>query len=578
MAMAPRRHSGQGSVTSLAAGASEGGPSLRAKRCEGGDAVRVELAEGAVRELRGDEDVGDVDALVQGVERRDVAALRAGHDVLDAAAGGDEEAEADRDGAAQAVRRGRRFGEPYPVDARAAAVLRGHGDRDLPDPLQRHLVPVGVLVGVGGLDHDRRAALRRLRLQRRLRHTVGGDALVVGAAGCELADVDAAERQRGEAGVDRVGHVVAVDLVVARVGDVHHRAVRPDATRAVVAGPAEFRELLVAHALEFLGAVARVLLAGARLFIRQHGQAVGEEALRVVVGDPDGDAVGPDAVGVVVGGVEFVLAEQLATHEVVAEEAVLATIKHPHRLVVGPDAARVAIAFGECDVALGEPVPAGEVVREQLLLATVGDPDDRAVGPDTAGCAVALIELELAVLHALAALEVVGVDGIVGALAVLDHPQRRTVGPEAGRAAVAGIEILDVTVDRPLEVLVAGGGAGGAATAADGGQDDRRRGFAGGGFDLRRGLAVADRGGGDDPDGVGHAIREVGDGVGGAAGHHRLGDIGGIGPTAGGFPPLHRVAGDRRATIADIGRAVEPGRQAPGGGLPLQVQGAPSAR
>ena len=60
-------------------------------------------------------------------------------------------------------------------------------------------------------------------------------------------------------------------------------------------------------------------------------QAVGEEALRVVVGDPDGRAVGPDAVGVVVGGGEGVFGEQLPALQVVAEEAGNATLIWPHR-------------------------------------------------------------------------------------------------------------------------------------------------------------------------------------------------------------------------------------------------------
>ena len=116
------------------------------------------------------------------------------------------------------------------------------------------------------------------------------------------------------------GMLYAVDAVVAPVGDVHDVAVGPEAARAVVAGPAQLAELLLADALELPGVVVRVLLAGVRLCIRQHGHAVGEEALRVVVGDPEGDAVGPDAAGVVVGGVELVLGEQVAAGDVVGEE------------------------------------------------------------------------------------------------------------------------------------------------------------------------------------------------------------------------------------------------------------------
>ena len=155
----------------------------------------------------------------------------------------------------------------------------------------------------------------------------------------ELADVHAAERERRQPRVDRVGHVVAVDLGVARVRHVHDVAVRPEAARAVVAGLRQLLELLVTDALEVL----RFGVLGRGRF-RPRGQAVGEEPLRAVVGDPDGDAVGPDAVRVAVGGGELVLGEQVASGEVVGEEAVLPTVEHPHRLVAGPDAARVAVA------------------------------------------------------------------------------------------------------------------------------------------------------------------------------------------------------------------------------------------
>ena len=188
---------------------------------------------------------------------------------------------------------------------------------------------------------------------------VRDDCLVVRAAGVELADLHAAERERGEAGVDRVGHVVAVDAVVALVGYVHHVAVGPDAARAVVAGPAQLAELLVADALEFLrfGVFGRVLIAGVRLFVRQHGQAVGEEPLRPVVGDPHGHAVGPDAARVVVGRVELVLGEQFARLEVVGEERVGAAVQHPHRLLVGPDAARITVLARQLELALLQALP-----------------------------------------------------------------------------------------------------------------------------------------------------------------------------------------------------------------------------
>ena len=215
---------------------------------------------------------------------------------------GDDEAEADADGTAQAARRrpGRvRLGEAHAVDALAAAVGGGHGDRDLPDSGECDLVAVGLPVGVGGLDVDARVGLHGLRRDGCCGHAIARDALVLPARGVELAEVDTVEGQRGEARADGVGHVVAVDLVVVLVGHVQHRAVRPDAARAVVADAAGLLELLVDHSLEgqwFLGR-----LGGRR------GQAVGEEALRAVVGDPDGDPVRPDAARVPVGVIEGVL-------------------------------------------------------------------------------------------------------------------------------------------------------------------------------------------------------------------------------------------------------------------------------
>ena len=199
--------------------------------------------------------------------------------------------------------------------------------------------------------------------------------------------LDAAERERGEPRVDGVRHVVAVDAVVALVGYVHHVAVGPDAARAVVAGPAQHRvgELLVANALEVL----RFRVFGRGPLGR--GQAVGDEALRPVVGDPDGDAVGPDAARVAVGGVEGVLGEQLAALEVVGEERVGAAVQHPHRLLVRPDAARIAVLARQLELALLQALPRGEVVGEEAFPAAVGDPDDTAVGPEAARRPVRLV-------------------------------------------------------------------------------------------------------------------------------------------------------------------------------------------
>ena len=82
---------------------------------------------------------------------------------------------------------------------------------------------------------------------------------------------------------------------------------------------------------------------------------------------------------VAVGRGELVLGEQLAAPEVVGEEAVLPAVEHPHRLVAGPDAARIAVAAGECDVALLGALAAREVVGEEAVAAAVGDPHRRAI-------------------------------------------------------------------------------------------------------------------------------------------------------------------------------------------------------
>ena len=297
---------------------------------------------------------------------------------------------------------------------------------------------VRLRVGIGRLNADISAALHRCRLHGRLRHTLrcphalaadalADDALVVGAAGVELPEVDACEREGAEAGVDGVRHVVAVDPAVALVGHVHHVAVGPDAARAVVAGPAQLRELLVAaHAFEL-----EVLGRGVLLRV-EPGEAVGEEALGDVIGDPDADAVGPDAVRVAVCGVERVLREQFAACEVVGEEGVVAAIEHPDRRAGRPDAAWVVVVGVQCEVGVGEALAAREGVCEELVLAAVGDPDGAAIRPEATRREVGVVELELKLLDALAGGEVVGVDGVVGAVAVLGEPERRAIGPGAG--------------------------------------------------------------------------------------------------------------------------------------------------
>ena len=207
--------------------------------------------------------------------------------------------------------------------------------------------------------------------------------------------------------------------------------------------------------------------------VRRHGQAVGEEALCAVVGDPDGDAVGPDAARVAVRVRERVLGPQLIAGEVVSEERVLHTIEHPHRLAVGPDASCVAVAPGEHDLALLDALARREVVGEEPLLAAVGDPDGLAVGPDAARRAVRLGELELAGRGPLARLEVVGVDRVAGAGGVVGKPDGGAVGPGTRGQLVAGVERLDVALHVPLEVGLARRGTGrsaAATTAAAGGE------------------------------------------------------------------------------------------------------------
>ncbi len=131
--------------------------------------------------------------------------------------------------------------------------------RDLAEVLQGNLVALRLLVGIGRVDVDVAEAMQRLGGDGRLAHAVVRCALVAGGAGVELPDVDVAQRERAEAS-NGVGHVVGVDAIVALDGDVHHVAVGPDASRAVVAGLLQFpglSELLVADALQLLWEIAR---------------------------------------------------------------------------------------------------------------------------------------------------------------------------------------------------------------------------------------------------------------------------------------------------------------------------------
>ena len=218
---------------------------------------------------------------MQEVEGRDVPALGAGHEALDAAPCVDDEAEAHSDGAAQAVGPGLARRLPLPVsqhhavNAHAAAVRRRHRDGDHVDAIERHLVALGLRVGVGveRVDVDRRGALHRGGHDRGLRHACGDDGVVLGAARVELPDADAPERERRQTRDDGVGHVVGVDLRVALVGDVHHIAVRPDAARAIVAGLRQLLEVLDRNAIE------RPAPIGGVLALRPGRHPVGEEPL-----------------------------------------------------------------------------------------------------------------------------------------------------------------------------------------------------------------------------------------------------------------------------------------------------------
>ena len=141
----------------------------------------------------------------------------------------------------------RLLAEPDAVDALAAAVLGGDGDGDLVDPGEQ---PQLVARSAGSLVLRRSGSIGDRRLQcpgprsavrvvdRWRPRRASSRWRSRGCSWRELAEIDAAQLQRGEPRVDRVRHVVAVDPVVVLVGDVHHRAVRPDPARAVVADAA----------------------------------------------------------------------------------------------------------------------------------------------------------------------------------------------------------------------------------------------------------------------------------------------------------------------------------------------------
>ena len=75
------------------------------------------------------------------------------------------------------------------------------------------------------------------------------------------------------------------------------------------------------------------------------------------------------------------------------------------------------VALRELDVALLDTLAALEGVGKEALLPAVGDPDRGAVRPDAARRAVGAVEGELALLE-----EVVGVDGVAGAVRVVEQP------------------------------------------------------------------------------------------------------------------------------------------------------------
>ena len=117
--------------------------------------------------------------------------------------------------------------------------------------------------------------------------------------------------------------------------------------------------------------------------------------------------------------------------------------------------------------------------------------------------AVGAVELELEALHALAGREVVGVNGVGGAVAVLEDPERRAIGPHARGRVVTAPELVDVVLHRPLEVEFARRGAATAATAAAtaaGGRDVRTATHRDRDLDGRQGTVLVD---GFDRDGVG---------------------------------------------------------------------------
>ena len=230
--------------------------------------------------------------------------------------------------------------------------------------------------------------------------------------------------------------------------------------------------------------------------------------------------------GVAVGGVEGVLGEQFAAREGVGEEPVRAAVQHPHRLPVRPDAARIAVARGERELALLDTLPVRQAVGEEPLAAAVRDPDGLAVGPEAAGRAIRLGQLELALAEAFAAGAVVGVDLVVGALAVLGDPEGLAVGPETRGPVVAAVQRLDVALHGPLEVDLARAGTAGTAatTAAAAGDDDDGREHRPGGdrdghLDCRRGVGLATAVVGGDR----HHIRRLrGDIEGDPSGHRDL--------------------------------------------------------
>ena len=349
-------------------------------------------------------------------------------------------------------------GEGHAVGSGAGVVRGGHCDGDLCEVVERDLVTVAV-----GFDLDVGLGLCCLGCHDSVDCAVVGDSGVVDAVGVELAEVDAAERQRSEARVDSVGHVVGVDAAAPLVNDIHEVAVRPDTSGAVVAGTGKLPELLAGDTLKELrrfaarpgvsGLAARPGVLDCDRLCGRVGQAVGEDAFGGVVRDPNSDTVRPQAAGVAVVVVEQIVAEQPPAPQVIGEQRLL-LVKHPQDLTVGPDTASVAVGPAKHDLAPDETVAAVEVVDEDPVLAAVRNPNSSRLGPQTTRETVGVVKHELAVLNTLTGVKTIRIHP-AAAEVVVDDPQSQTIRPRTRKLAVVPVEALDVMVHRPLKVNAA---------------------------------------------------------------------------------------------------------------------------